>query len=56
MMTNKYAWSCESLQFLEMAVHDLAIVIVTLTCLAILCVAALTFRQIQDFISVLWCC
>ena len=32
MMTNKYAWSCESLQFLEMAVHDLAIVIVTLTC------------------------
>lgn len=34
MMTNEYAWSCISLQFLEMAVHDLAIVIVTLTCLS----------------------
>jgi len=32
MMTTTYAWSCISLQFLKMAAHDHAIVIVTLTC------------------------
>ncbi len=32
MMITTYAWSCISLQFLKMAAHDHAIVIVTLTC------------------------
>ena len=31
-MITTYAWSCISLQFLKMAAHDHAIVIVTLTC------------------------
>ena len=53
MMTNKYAWSCKSLQFLEMAVHDLAIVIVTLTCCPrpAPCVTA----SLQDLLFALWC-